>query len=261
MVKAHGAQIVRAEAKRNVLRVTEIQRALRVTGAPEEAARASRRRRVVAVVQLVPEDLRGRSALAQPRRSRQFQRGVTFATRGHQTVTVPAVEFLRRFVDQVLPRGSTKIRHYALLAPCHATTTLETARALLAPRSSKAPAPAPGGVPDAPIPQTWVERLLSLTGVDALRCRRCLEGRITVRPLADFVEIRTVVDAARVPLYDLWIYMVDSGSIFESGTTREIGAIAQGGVVLREPNATLRVALQAMTAKKPPKPPATKKKP
>ncbi|MEI8257802.1 MAG: transposase [Deltaproteobacteria bacterium] len=111
-------------------------------------------------------------------------RGVTFATRGHQTVTVPAVEFLRRFLDHVLPHGFTKIRHDGLLAPCHATTTLKTARALLAPRSSNTPAaPSPCDAQDGPAPQTWLERLLPLTGVDALRCPRCPEGRMTVRPL------------------------------------------------------------------------------
>jgi hypothetical protein len=76
---------------------------------------------------------------------------------------------------------------------------------------------------------------------------------------AKFVELRTVVDAARVPLYDLWIYMFDSGSIFAAGTTREIGAISQGGVVLREPNVALRLGLQAMTVKSPPKKTSAKK--
>lgn len=45
-------------------------------------------------------------------------RGVTFATKGGGQCTLPGVEFLRRFVDHVLPKGFTRIRHYGLLAPC-----------------------------------------------------------------------------------------------------------------------------------------------
>ena len=55
------------------------------------------------------------------------ERGVTFATKGGRECTLSGVEFLRRFVDHVLPKGFTRIRHYGLLAPCHATTTLERA--------------------------------------------------------------------------------------------------------------------------------------
>jgi hypothetical protein len=40
--------------------------------------------------------------------------------------------FLQRFLSHVLPNGFVKIRHYGLMASSHATTTLETARALLA---------------------------------------------------------------------------------------------------------------------------------
>jgi hypothetical protein len=35
------------------------------------------------------------------------------------------------FVQHVLPPGFVKIRHYGLMAPSHATTSLETARELL----------------------------------------------------------------------------------------------------------------------------------
>src|SRR3954468_23721801 len=36
--------------------------------------------------------------------------------RQHKTLTLDAVEFLRRFVQHVLPKGFMKIRHYGLLA-------------------------------------------------------------------------------------------------------------------------------------------------
>jgi hypothetical protein len=56
---------------------------------------------------------------------------VTFRTKQKKTVTLTLEEFLRRFVQHVLPKGFVKIRHYGLLAPGHSTTTLETARHLL----------------------------------------------------------------------------------------------------------------------------------
>jgi hypothetical protein len=90
----------------------------------------------------------------------------------------------------------------------------------------------------------------------AAKDRLAANGKET--SFARFVELRTVVDAEHVPLYDVWTYMVDSGSIFVAGTTREIGGVAQGGVVLREPNVALRIALQAMLVRKPPKPPKKK---
>ncbi len=88
-----------------------------------------------------------------------------------------------------------------------------------------------------------------------LSAEKRLEPNGEETSFARFVEVRSVVDAKRVPVYDLWIYMVDSGSIFVAGKTSEIGAISQGGVVLREPNVALRVALQKLTVKVPPKPP------
>jgi len=112
------------------------------------------------------------------------ERGVTFATKGGRECTLPGVEFLRRFVDHVLPPGFTRIRHYGLLAPCHATTTLERARALLTPTvTTSASASTITAVAGATRP-TWVERLMALTGVDAGRCPRCDVGRIERRPLA-----------------------------------------------------------------------------
>ena len=110
------------------------------------------------------------------------ERGVTFATKGGGQCTLPGVEFLRRFVDHMLPKGFTRIRHYGLLAPCHATTTLERARALLTPTASTSTPTASAVGPDAS-PPTWVERLMALTGIDADRCVRCGSGRLGRQPL------------------------------------------------------------------------------
>ena len=118
------------------------------------------------------------------------ERSVTFATKGGGQCTLSGVEFLRRFVDHVLPKGFTRIRHYGLLAPCHATTTLERARALLTPKPTITPTPkptavGPGASPSSVdgAPTTWVERLLALTGIDADRCARCGSGRLVRQPL------------------------------------------------------------------------------
>jgi hypothetical protein len=48
-----------------------------------------------------------------------------------KTMTLTAVEFLRRFVQHVLPKGFVKIRHFGLLANRHREAKLETCRRLL----------------------------------------------------------------------------------------------------------------------------------
>ncbi len=48
-----------------------------------------------------------------------------------KTLTLDAVEFLRRFVRHVLPKGFMKIRHYGLLASRHREAKLQQCRRLL----------------------------------------------------------------------------------------------------------------------------------
>jgi hypothetical protein len=60
---------------------------------------------------------------------------VTFRTRGDAVVTLPGVEFVRRFTQHFLPKGIRKIRHYGLLAP-GARAQLALARDLTARSSS-----------------------------------------------------------------------------------------------------------------------------
>ena len=107
--------------------------------------------------------------------------GVTFATKDGRAITLDGIEFLRRFLQHVLPKGFTKIRHYGLLAPCHATTTLERARALLRPATAVL-LPKTTLIPDGVSPQSWIECLLALTGIDATQCPRCPTGRVVRRP-------------------------------------------------------------------------------
>jgi hypothetical protein len=49
----------------------------------------------------------------------------------HKTMSLPAEEFLRRFVQHVLPKGFVKVRHYGLLANRHRAERLQVSRQLL----------------------------------------------------------------------------------------------------------------------------------
>src|SRR6187431_311809 len=89
---------------------------------------------------------------------------VIFRTKEGKTHAVTPVEFLRRFVQHVLPDGFKKIRHYGLYAGTN-EAKLEHARsrwaADAAPPAERVPA------------RTWQEWLRELTGRDVERCPRC----------------------------------------------------------------------------------------
>jgi len=53
------------------------------------------------------------------------------ADQRHKTMTLPAAEFIRRFLQHVLPSGFVKIRHYGLLANRYREAQLRVCRALL----------------------------------------------------------------------------------------------------------------------------------
>jgi hypothetical protein len=99
---------------------------------------------------------------------------------GHQRlVTLTAPEFIRRFLWHVLPPRFVKIRHYGLMAPRHAKTKLEKARALLSLQAPGAMAEPQNREHDAPSDtNTWQELLRALTGVDLTVCPNCGQGRI-----------------------------------------------------------------------------------
>jgi hypothetical protein len=99
---------------------------------------------------------------------------------GHQRlVTTTAPEFICRFLWHVLPRRFVKIRHYGLMAPRHAKTKLEKARALLSlqkPPAHKEPKDREHDTPSEA--KTWQEMLQALTGLDLTTCPNCGQGRI-----------------------------------------------------------------------------------
>lgn len=103
--------------------------------------------------------------------------GVRFRTRGEHTVTLSPLDFVRRFLDHVLPKGFVKIRHYGLMASGRAARRLERARQLAPLAAEHVEEPAP----EQDLEQgdaDWRELYRMLTGQDLTRCRRC--GRLAV---------------------------------------------------------------------------------
>ena len=101
--------------------------------------------------------------------------GVRFATKGGKAVTLVPKEFVRRFLEHVLPDGFTKIRHFGLHAAGNVKTKLEQARLALE-RQTIAPAGAAATMPldDAQcVAVPWQGILLLLTGIDVTLCPHC----------------------------------------------------------------------------------------
>jgi hypothetical protein len=97
---------------------------------------------------------------------------VSFKTKGDGVATVSPVEFLRRFVQHVLPDGFHKIRHYGLYHPALDVERSAAAALVgtLAPPSRDRP--------------TRRELFFALTGRDLDLCPIC-EGQLTRGPLPD----------------------------------------------------------------------------
>ncbi len=70
--------------------------------------------------------------------------------RRHKTMTLEADEFLRRFVQHVLPRGFVKVRHYGLLANAQREARLAVCRRLLLVANVAAALPSAEAAPIAP---------------------------------------------------------------------------------------------------------------
>jgi hypothetical protein len=101
-------------------------------------------------------------------------------------LTLDAVEFLRRFLLHVLPKGFVRIRHYGLCAGANVTSKLVTARHLLEPSTESSPPPSTQ--PEQADSLLWPERFLALTGIDVMACPACTKGRMvryrSLSPLA-----------------------------------------------------------------------------
>jgi len=86
-----------------------------------------------------------------------------------KVMQLDALEFIRRFLLHVLPKGFVRIRHYGLLANRTRKQKIARCRFLLA-------APKP----EEPPTQTRRQRLLQLTGLDIERCPVCRKGRMGI---------------------------------------------------------------------------------
>jgi hypothetical protein len=98
---------------------------------------------------------------------------VVFRTRHQGVCRVSPLEFMRRFLQHVLPRGFVKIRHFGLLAAGNVNTRLVEARAAV----DRSVADALGSQPAAQvmiaIPEDWRALFQQLTGIDLAVCPDC----------------------------------------------------------------------------------------
>jgi len=115
---------------------------------------------------------------------------VVFRTRGRAHTACPPVEFLRRFLEHVLPPHFVKIRHSGLFAAAHVHTRLAQARALLTTTTPATPIfpadPVPAPASSAIAVRSVAAWLLAVSGIDLTRCPRCHRRTIQrqVLPLA-----------------------------------------------------------------------------
>jgi len=97
-------------------------------------------------------------------------------TQSRETVTLEAVEFIRRFLLHVLPKGFMRIRHYGLFANRCKGDNVRRCRQLLG-LSTELPQV---------VKQSVQEMMFTLTGKDILLCPCCRKG--TMRPVAEIPE-------------------------------------------------------------------------
>jgi hypothetical protein len=93
----------------------------------------------------------------------------------HKTMTLGADEFLRRFVQHVLPRSFVKIRHYGLLANGQREARLALCRRLLLVENVVAEVPSTDAAPS--------EETLPIEPAPRRRCSQCGGTRLVCREL------------------------------------------------------------------------------
>ena len=90
--------------------------------------------------------------------------------RTEQTMTVPAHEFIRRFLLHVLPHNFMKIRYFGFLSHRNKKQAVALIRKLIDPN---------GFLPEK-LKKTVLEMMLRLTGQDILCCPNCKKGKMTI---------------------------------------------------------------------------------
>ncbi len=105
-------------------------------------------------------------------------REIAFRTRNQEVCRLAPLEFMRRFLQHVLPRGFVKVRHFGLLAAGAVNTKLAAARVCLeTAESSRTRA-------STVLPVDWRALLLQLTGVDLTICIHC-GGSFNTGPMVE----------------------------------------------------------------------------
>lgn len=104
-----------------------------------------------------------------------------------KTMKLEVAEFVRRFLQHVLPRGFARIRYYGTLANRNKLAFLTMGHSLLASKP-----------PGLDFPTNWQQRFFQLTGREPNVCGHCKLGRLEVgKPIVSLREIRW--QRARLP--------------------------------------------------------------
>jgi len=106
---------------------------------------------------------------------------VVFLTRGKQVCRLAPLEFMRRFLLHVLPRGFVKIRHFGLYAAGSIHSKLAVAHVAIE-TSQRQPSENTSASPVAEL--DWRELFQKLTGIDLGACPGC-GGSLSEQPLVD----------------------------------------------------------------------------
>jgi hypothetical protein len=110
---------------------------------------------------------------------------VVFRTRGKQVCRLTPLEFMRRFLEHVLPRGFVKIRHFGLYAAGSIHSKLAVARTSIESRQRRPGENVPACPPSSPVVQLdWRALFQKLTGIDLGACPGC-GGPLKEQPLVD----------------------------------------------------------------------------
>ena len=114
---------------------------------------------------------------------------------GKRVIKLAGVEFIRRFLLHVLPKGIKRVRHYGVLSPARKRTTLARARLAL-----KMPEPNPATLE---CTQAFMQRVAH---IDIMQCPCCAHGRMQIvavmlglKRLPDPYQSPAIIAAARGP--------------------------------------------------------------